>query len=145
MSQQPHPHVFEQSQECHHFPRKPVSMTGHSCSEEIFTRIQRDLPFWKPNLSLPPLPSHPRSHIYLSLQAGKPVLLKVRLFKPQLQLWSCSFVEETVSACTALPLLGHFRTEAVTFGCCLGSAAEAAVPGVSGLKEKSPLPPPPSP
>lgn len=145
MSQVPHLHVFEHSQELHPFPGKPVAMTDHSYSEEIFTKIRRDLPFWKPNLSLPQLPFHPKSHIYISLQACKPVLLKVRLFKAQLQLWSCCFVEETVSACTALPPLGHLRTEAVTLGCCLGSAAEAAVPGVSGLKEKSPLPPPPSP
>lgn len=53
-------------------------MIDYSYSEVIFAKIQRDLPFWKPNISLPWLPSHPKSHIYLSLQAGQPVLLKVK-------------------------------------------------------------------
>lgn len=52
------------------------------------------------------------------------------------------FVKEAVSECTALPLLRHLRTEAVTFGCCLGSAAQAAIPGVRGLKKNTPFPPP---
>lgn len=100
--------------------------------------------FCKPNHSLLQLPSYPQTQIYLSLKVGKPVLLKVRLFKHQLQCLSCFFVKETVSACTALPLLRHLRTKTVTFGCCLGSAAKAEIPGVSGLKEESPFPPPPS-